>query len=115
MDVRFWKAGSGKCVVAEFIKSQDKIAAQRIMKDIDYLEEQGLNLLINPNKMKKLKGYKNLYELRTSFRGIWYRILFGIFKDEAWLVEAFKKKGNNTPQRNIDKAVARISLVKVNI
>lgn len=90
---------------------KDLFAAQRIMKDIDHLEEQGKNLLGSSKKMKKLQGYKDLYELRTYYKGMSYRILFKIVKGEAWLLEAFKKKGNGTPQRFIDNAQARVNLI----
>ncbi|HEX7259482.1 MAG TPA: type II toxin-antitoxin system RelE/ParE family toxin [Candidatus Saccharimonadia bacterium] len=107
MIVTFWTSKSGRCPVADFIAKQHKAAAQRIMKDIDHLEQQGLKLAISPNKLKPLQGYKKLYELKTDWGGVGYRIIFAIIDGKAWLLEAFKKKGNSTPQRHIDTALRR--------
>jgi phage-related protein len=91
----------------DFIKEQHPMAAQRVMKDINHLEEQGLNLAINPSKVKSLQGYKKLYELKTHFKGTGYRTIFATVHGDAWLLESFKKKGNATPQRHIDTALNR--------
>jgi phage-related protein len=113
MRVRFWTTTSGRLPVAAFIGKQPPLAAQRIMKDIDHLEQQGLDLAINPHKLKSLKGYPGLYELKTYAQGIWYRIIFVVISGDAWLLEAFKKKGNGTPQRHIDTALQRQSLIQL--
>jgi phage-related protein len=111
MRVKFWVTASGRAPVALFIRKQSPLAGQRIMKDIDHLEQQGLELAINPSKVKSLRGYSKLYELKTYFQGIWYRIIFVVINGEAWLLEAFKKKGNGTPQRFIDTALKRHALI----
>jgi phage-related protein len=81
-----------------------------MIKDIDHLQQQGLGLLAT-KKMKQLTGYKHLYELITNFKGVGYRIIFTVVNGEAWLLEAFKKKSNQTPQRHIDTALGRCNQI----
>jgi phage-related protein len=107
MVIKFWVNKSDKCPVKDFISKQHVLAGQRIMKDIDHLKQQGLSLAINPGKMKPLQGHKKMYELKTSWKGIYYRIIFSVENGEAWMLEAFKKKGNATPQRYINTALQR--------
>ncbi len=112
MRVKFWESASGRCPVEDFIAKQHKTAAQRIMKDIDYFEQRGLQLLtISPSTVKQLHGYKKLYELKTNWSGIGYRIIFCVINNEAWLLEGFKKKGNSTPRRYIDTALRRKAII----
>lgn len=106
MKINFWQTSSGSSPVLKFIDEQEDKPASRIMKDIDHLEQQGLNLLTT-KKMKHLTGYKQLYELITRFMGMGYRIIFTTIGNEAWLLEAFKKKSDDTPQGHIDNAVSR--------
>ncbi|MDB5169858.1 MAG: hypothetical protein JWN82_254 [Candidatus Saccharibacteria bacterium] len=110
MNIKFWKTASGRYPVKNFIMTQSSGPAQRIMKDIDHLKEQGLRLLAS-NKLKKLRGYDNLYELRTKHGKLDYRILFKESRGTAWLLEAFQKQGNTTPERYIKTAIRRGSTV----
>ncbi len=114
MTINVWQADSGRSPVMNFINSQDVKAGQRIMKDIDHLEEQGVALQ-HTKKLKKLQGYTSLYELITNFRGMGYRIIFTIIKGDAWLLEAFKKKSSDTPRQYIDTAIGRRNLLLNNV
>ncbi len=107
MRVKFWQSTSLHIPVLEFIEDQPDEAAQRIMKTIDHLTEKGLDLLASPNKMKQLKGYKGLFELRIDFKGVYYRIIFCVINGIAWLLSAFKKKDNRTKNSYIDVALGR--------
>lgn len=109
MKVELWRSDTGRCPVGEFISQigqTDSKAAGRILKDIDHLEEHGRELS-KSDKVKKLKGHKNLYELRTFFNGMGYRIIFSIHKGTAWLLEAFSKKGKSTSKKYIENALIR--------
>jgi hypothetical protein len=107
MEVKFWGTESGREPVYKFLKRQPPTAFARIMKELEYLEKQGLDLLVNPNKLKTLTGYKNLYELRIDFKGVFYRIIFCIDKGIAWLLLAFKKKDNSTLEQFLRTAHTR--------
>jgi len=110
MNIKFWKTATGRYPVKDFIQTQGSGPAQRIMKDIDHLKEQGLKLLAS-NKLKKLRGNSNLYELRTKHGNLSYRILFKENDDTAWLLAGFRKQGNETPDRHIKTAIRRGSTV----
>ena len=112
MKVRMWVNDSGSSPVERFINEQPAKHGARIMKDIGFLEKVGLELLGNPSRLKQLKGYKNLFELKVSIQGVYYRILFTVIRGEAWLVEAFKKKDNATKKRYIEKALGRIEMIE---
>ena len=103
MEIKFWENKSNRAPVFEFIESQEANNKQRIMKSVDHFAQQGMNLLFSPSKMKALSGYRNLYELRIDFKGMFYRIIKGV----AYLLTAFKKKANNTPSRHIKTALIR--------
>lgn len=106
MKINIWQTSAGSSPVIKFINDQEDKPASRMMKDIEHLEEQGLRLLAT-KKMKQLTGYKHLYELITNFRGVGYRIIFTVINGEAWLLEAFKKKSDETSQRHINNALNR--------
>lgn len=107
MEVRFWENKSGRAPVLEFIEKQPTRAFKRIADSVDHFEERGLLLLASPGKMKLLTGFRNLYELKIDFKGIFYRIIFCIFKGVAYLLTAFKKKDNHTQRRHINTALNR--------
>jgi len=106
MNIKMWRTAAGSSPVSDFIGDQEDKPASRIMKDIEHLEEQGLRLLAT-KKMKRFTGYNQLYELVTNFKGVGYRIIFTVINGDAWLLEAFKKKGDVTPQRYINTSLAR--------
>lgn len=110
MKIKMWESTNGKIPVMEFIGDEHDQAAQRVMKDIDKLAVNGLDLA-KTEKVKFLKGYKNLYELRTFCGNIGYRTIFTIKNNEAWLLDIFKKKGDATPARYLEKALARQRLL----
>jgi phage-related protein len=108
MTVRLWTSATGRIPVEKFIGRQPPDEAARIMKDINQLEKHGLELLkLSPNKLKCLTGYTNLYELRTNFKGVFYRVIFCVKDRQIWLLEAFKKKSNETPEGHIKVALKR--------
>lgn len=106
MKINIWQTVAGGSPVINFIDDQEVKPASRMMKDIEHLEEQGLNLLAT-KKVKQLTGYKHLFELITNFRGVGFRIIFTVINREAWLLEAFKKKSDETPRRHINNALNR--------
>lgn len=107
MEVYYWQNESGRMPVYEFVTEQSPDARQRIMKTVEYLADRGLKLMISPSRMKQFKGYKNLYELKIDWRGIFYRIIFCVVNGAAHLLVAFKKKDNRTTERYIKTALNR--------
>ena len=109
MDIDYWESERGVSPVYEFIRSQPPEAQIRIQRTIGYFRERGFQLLQSP-LLKKLNGY-DIYELRISIQRVCYRIFLIYYKSSSWLVHAFKKKSNNTPQREIDVAEGRRQLI----
>ncbi len=88
----------------EFINSQTKKAKAKIYNNIDKIEAG----IVNNELFKKLEG-TSLWELRTEYEGIAYRILAFWDKRHNALVIAthgFIKKTMKTPQKEISKAEA---------
>jgi phage-related protein len=107
MEVKYWTTASERPAVFEFIESQPPDAAQRLMKSVEHLAEQGMNLLMVPSRAKHLRGYADLYELKVDYKGIFYRIIFCVKHGIAYLLLAFKKKTNSTPMKHIRTALSR--------
>jgi phage-related protein len=107
MEVEFWKTWSGRTPVYKFIEKQPPGSSARLLKDLEYFEKHGMRLITNPNKLKQLTGYNNLYELKTEFKKVSYRVIFCIKDGKAWLLEAFKKKEDHTKLKYINTALKR--------
>jgi len=105
MEIQFWGNTKGESPVGRFIEAQEVKSRKKIIWMIDRLEEHGIKLLFT-DYMNKLRGHK-LYELVTSYGGVFYRILFSIKNDVAWLLHAFKKKTNHTPEKELSIAIKR--------
>ena len=72
----------------------------RIVRAIEFFKENGFDL--TELYLKKLT--RNLWELRT---GKW-RLLFGLVKKEAIIVNLFLKKTQKTPKKEIKLALQRL-------
>lgn len=87
---------------AEFLRHLSTDVRQKILKNIEKAQ------IINDVKLfKKLKG--NIWELRTSYQGMEYRLLAFWDKRDSkkTLVVAthgFTKKTNKVPEKEIEKA-----------
>ena len=101
----------GSTPVIDFMLEQPADARARMQKSIDFFEKHGLKLL-GTHYLKKLHGCE-LYELRIRFNKIAYRIIFSVVNKVAWLLHAFKKTSNGTPQRHIETALNRAKNIAI--
>ncbi len=101
--VKFFKTPRGNAPVDEFAKVQDKATYAKIISAIDYLEYGGP--FLKPPYIKKIKD--KLYELRVSGK-VEIRIFYTQYKNEYYLLHAFKKKTQKTPAKEIKIALDRI-------
>lgn len=88
--------------VVEFLRKQNPKAVKKIASIIDYVAGGDMN----KEFFKKL-GDTEIWEFRTQFMGIAYRLLsFWDTKEEALIIttHGFIKKTQKTPQKEIDKA-----------
>lgn len=78
----------------------------KALRDIEILEEFGMNLCEPYVKPIKGEMNKGLYELRIQFAGDIARIFYFTYeKDILVLLHGFVKKTMKTPAREIEKAV----------
>lgn len=99
-----FETSSGEKPVDEFIKKQQPQARSKIVHNIRLLRQYG-NLLSLPHS-KALSG--GLYELRI--RGKEELRVFYCFTQQKtiYLLHAFKKQKQQTPQKELDLALSRM-------
>ena len=104
----FYKISKDKNEISIFLNKLDEKTIVRVKNDLTLLKEYGLTL-INTKWIKKIYRNPDLFELRTkSFNEI--RIIFYFVKPNTFvIVNAFIKKTNKTPRKEIKKALKRIS------
>lgn len=103
--VDFYTTSSGKSPVIDFIDQLQSSQKAKITRCIDLLEEYGP--LIKEPHSKKLSGYANLYELRSSGSSP-VRLLYSRLSDKFLVLHSFIKKTNKTPIREINTALKRL-------
>ncbi|OGF84895.1 hypothetical protein A2Z63_02185 [Candidatus Giovannonibacteria bacterium RIFCSPLOWO2_02_44_8] len=87
----------------DFIKSLEKPAAAKILRTLDLLEMFGYELGMPHSR----KISNRLFELRI--RGTQeIRIFYTFYKNEAILLHGFLKKTEQTPQKEISIASAKL-------
>lgn len=101
--VKFFQTARGEYPVNEFIETQDKATIAKITSAIDLLESDGP--FLKPPYIKKLRD--RIYELRVSGK-IAVRIFYTIKDREYYLLHAFKKKSQQTPQKELKTALDRM-------
>lgn len=101
--VKFFQTARGDCPVKEFIEKQDFSTGAKIAHFIELLENYGP--FLKPPYMKKLQN--RLYELRISGK-IAIRIFYTMYRNEYYLLHAFKKKSQKTPMKELRVAIDRI-------
>lgn len=90
-------------------KLKDPKAFRKIYDRLSLLQEIGLQNLLQSKDVIKLKTEKDLYELRIDHRKKHYRLFFIIKNNYYLFIHAYdKKRGEETPQREINTALAKI-------
>lgn len=101
----FYETSAGNRPVEKFLNLLDGDVREEIIATMEYIEasEQVARALF-----RKMKGTKDLWEVRVSYRSNIYRIL--CFFDGSKIVVAasgFQKKSQKTPKQEIDTAHKR--------
>lgn len=102
--VKMFENDRGKQPVNEFIKKLDLISKAKISRMIDLLANYGPNLTMPHCRHLK----KNIWELRSRGTNE-IRVLYASANEGFILLHAFKKKTQETPQKEIDIAEYRFS------
>ncbi len=118
-EIEFYKTGSGKVPVEEFIKSLQEKQVAKVLRDISLLESKGSDLYYPYVDSIKGDKYDGLMELRTQqASNIFRTFYFVVVKDEetkaekAVLLHAIQKKTNKTPKKELETALARMKEYK---
>lgn len=101
--VKFFQTARGDSPVEDFIKDQDEIIFAKILSAISLLKTGGP--FLKPPYIKKLQD--KLYELRISGI-ITIRIFYTMKNGEYFLLHAFKKKSQKTPNKELKLAIDRM-------
>jgi len=102
----YYQAKSGKCHVEEFVDSLSESACRQYFAKVDLLETFG-HKLPTPHA-KKIDNKEKIYELRFNDRGGAVRILYFFFDgNNIIFINAFIKKKQKTPRKEIETAISR--------
>jgi phage-related protein len=93
-------------------KIKPEKAIKKIKSNLERLLANGHQKLMGSQMVKKMQTNCELFELRTIFNDILYRLLFVIREDKYLFVLGFDKKvGEKTPNKHIETAVNRVKLL----
>ncbi len=111
MEVVFLVLPGGKRPAEDFLTELDNKTVAKIYKLIERLEIDGR--LIFPHA-RKLEGYKGLWEMRVNSQRGAVRIFYVYsISGTIILVSGFIKKSQETPKRELEKAVGYLKQVGV--
>jgi len=102
----YFQATSGRCPVEQFIDSLSESACRQYFSKVDLLETFG-HKLPTPHA-KKIESKEKIYELRFNDKAGIIRILYFFFDgNNIIFTNAFVKKTQKTPKREIETAINR--------
>ena len=104
-EVVFYRTAKGKCPVEEYLNTLTNKQAEKVFFVLDLVEQLPV---VPRNYFKKLESTDSIWEVRVQFGNNIFRLL-GFF-DGAELVvlnQAFTKKSQKTPKREITTAERR--------
>ncbi|MCL5746759.1 MAG: type II toxin-antitoxin system RelE/ParE family toxin [Patescibacteria group bacterium] len=104
--IALFESNRGENPVEDFIKSCDPLTAAKIIHTVDLLEKFGFMLKMPHSK----KLTKEIYELRIRGKEE-VRIFYSFKKSRIYLLHAFKKKTQKTPEKEIKTAKKRLDLI----
>ena len=97
--------------VLEFIEQLPPKVIAKLLRNIDLLESNGLNLGFP--LISRITGVNELWELRTKFGRSNYRIIFFHYRRGLFvLLHAFIKKTSQLPKKEIQIALNRLNKYK---
>jgi phage-related protein len=87
----------------DFLLSFDDLTVSKVINSLELLDELGER--IRPPRSKKIT--KNIYELRI-ISNLSVRILYTFNKENIWILNAFVKKSQKIPKKELEKAIHRL-------
>lgn len=109
--IQFYPRGSEGPVQEYFeelrCQGQRRKALARLITDLDILALEGLS-----SRRISLRSLgRGLWELRRRYQGVFYRILFCVYRQEVWLLHAFEKETRKAPLRDLKLARSRMARI----
>jgi|SRR5579884_625522 len=106
--IEYYRSTSGREPVRKFLDGLPVLDRALCEQVIDYLRCGELD------QRPRHRGYvaDGIWELRVTFRGVEYRILYVTQEGVSMLLHAFIKKTQETPKRELDLARHRIAEMK---
>ena len=103
--IELYEKENGQCPVLEFILSLPPKHQAKAEREIDLLEEFGINLTYPHTRKIEGGSYKDLWELRIKFASDISRIFYFIHLNNKFvLLHGFIKKSNKPPKNELEKA-----------
>ena len=105
MNIKFYESSSQRSPVTDFIDKQSKNDQAAIIAILTDIQDNGFNA--KGCKFRQLKG--KLWEIKIKLPSGEYRFLYMTIEGETiFIVHAFKKKSQKTPQKEITTALKRL-------
>jgi phage-related protein len=103
--IELYEKENQQCPVLDFIQSLPPKHRAKIEREIDLLEEFGINLTYPHTRRIEGDCYKGLWELRIQFASDISRVFYFIHLDNTFvLLNGFLKKTNKTPTQELELA-----------
>jgi phage-related protein len=101
------KNSNGKQLADEFLVDLDVRIQVKFRAIFQALLDSDKGFIPNKEKMEKLKGGSEIWELKAKISGIGNYRVFCFRKGNTWfLTNGFHKKTDKTPRSEIDRAVS---------
>ena len=110
--IEIFRTSQGRSPVAEFMDGLPAALRAKLVRDIDLLEQFGLDL--GGPYIKKIQGIsEDIWELRTRRSSDLIRTLFSVIGERRiLLLHSFVKKTQRIPRREIRTAEQRLKLFR---
>jgi phage-related protein len=103
--IELYEKESKECPILGFIQSLPAKHRAKIEREIDLLEEFGINLTYPHTRKIEGENYSGLWELRIQFASDISRIFYFIHLGNTFvLLSGFLKKTNKTPTKELELA-----------
>lgn len=107
MGVKFYQTASGKSPVIDFVKELPEGIRSDFFDAVSMLDEG--KMLGMPISKSLSSVHANLHELRFRDRTGAYRVIYYLKRrDGIYMLHAFKKKTQKTPQKELRTALKRL-------
>jgi len=104
-NIELYEKQNNDCPVLIFIESLPAKHRAKLKREIDLLEEFGINLTYPHTKKVQGDQYKGLWELRVKFASDISRIFYFLYMQDTFvLLHGFTKKSDDTPLSELDRA-----------